>query len=399
MSATEPARDAPDPATSIPTVAAERVESLRDAVIVDLRSPAEFADDHLPGAHSVPLFDDAQRAVIGTLYKRRSPDAAFDEGRRIVREHIEPLVARIGELAGWSVASGDLAARVEAMTEDGLEPLAARLATHACERPPERPVVLHCWRGGLRSRSVIAFVRALGLERAVGLDGGYKAWRNHVMATLGAWRAGGPAFVLRGLTGVGKTLVLREIEALRPGWTIDLEDLARHRSSLLGMVGLEPCSQRMFEGRLARRLGERAPRAHGAPVVLEGESRKVGDAVVPAPVWAALEGGTDLELTADVALRVRRLADDYLATPDARTELARQLPLVERRMKLAVPRGTLVELLERDAIDELVRTLLEHYYDPLYRRSEERHDYAATFAVDEPRACAERIVAWIEARG
>jgi tRNA 2-selenouridine synthase len=385
----------PDLATLVPTLAADDVAALREALIIDLRSPAEFADDHLPGACNVPLFDDAQRAVIGTLYKRRSPDEAFDEGRRIVREHIQPLVARIGELAGWSVAPEDLAARVERMTECGLDELAARLGTAPLGRVPARPVVLHCWRGGLRSRSVIAFVRGLGLERAVGLEGGYKAWRAHVVDTLAAWRPAGPVLVLRGLTGVGKTLVLRAIEAQRPGWTIDLEGLACHRSSLLGMVGLEPCSQRMFEGRLAGRLGELG----GGPLVLEGESRKVGDAVVPASVWAALDGGTDLELTADVADRVRRLSDDYLATPDARAELARQLPLVEGRMKLAVPRGTLVGLLERDAIDELVRTLLEHYYDPLYRKSGESHEYAASFAVDDPNACAERIVAWVEARG
>jgi tRNA 2-selenouridine synthase len=384
----------PDRATRVPTVAVDAVGALREAVIVDLRSPGEFADDHLPGAHNVPLFDDAQRALIGTLYKRRSPDAAFDEGRRLVREHVGPLIERIGELAGWRIAADDLVQRVERMTAGGLEQMSARLGTRALERPPERPVVLHCWRGGLRSRSVVALVRALGLDRAVGLEGGYKAWRRHVLETIAGWRAP-RAFVLRGLTGVGKTLVLREVEVLRPGWTIDLEGLARHRSSLLGMVGLEPCSQRMFEGRLARRLGVLGLSPDG-PVVLEGESRKVGDVVVPVSVWSALDGGTDVDLTADVEQRVRVLSEDYLATPGARAQLARQLPLVEARMKLGVPRGTLVGLLERDAIDELVCTLLEHYYDPLYRKSGERHAVAASFAVDDPRACAERVVAWIE---
>ena len=105
----------------------------------------------------------------------------------------------------------------------------------------------------MRSKSVVAFLQELGLSRALALEGGYRSYRAVVRAELAAWRP--PAsFVLRGLTGVGKTLVLRELEELRPLWTIDLEGLAGHRSSILGMVGLRPVSQKRFESRLAARL-------------------------------------------------------------------------------------------------------------------------------------------------
>lgn len=382
--------------TIVPTATVESLRNVRDACVLDLRSPSEFADDHIPGAVNVPLFDDVQRAMVGTLYKQDSPEAAFREGRRVVLGRIRSLVAEIARSAGWTVTDDDLEQRVERMTSGGIARMSAELSTAHAELPHD-PVVLHCWRGGLRSRSVIAFVRALGLTRAVGLEGGYKSWRRHVMERLDAWDAP-PAFVLRGLTGVGKTLVLHEIEALRPGWTIDLEGLAAHRSSLLGMVGRQPVSQRAFESGLAHRIDGGFP----GPVVFEGESRKVGDVVIPTRVWDVLRAGTDIELVAPTERRVQVLVDDYLAGETSRDELREKLPEVERRMKQAVPAGTLVELLDSDRVPELVELLLSHYYDPLYRHSERRHQeqgrgYRATIDTSDPGRAAQEVVDWIEA--
>jgi len=380
----------------VPTATMEEVLAADSALVLDLRSPAEFAEDHIPGARNVPLFDDVQRALIGTLYKQDSPEAAFREGRDIARERIGALVEQIARASAWDVGDADLERRVERMTAGGIERMSDELRPVPCSAMPERPVVLHCWRGGLRSRSVVAFVRALGLTRAVGLGGGYKSWRRYAMERIETWRAP-PAFVLRGLTGVGKTLVLRAIESLRPGWTLDLEELAAHRSSLLGMVGLRPCSQRAFESGLAHRIARGFP----GPVVFEGESRKVGDVTVPAGVWSALCAGTDIELVAPTACRVQVLAGDYLATDASRSELREQLPLVEGRMKKAVAAGTLVGLLDRNEIPALVELLLECYYDPLYRHSEARHQrdgkaYATTIDASDADDAAQRVVEWIE---
>jgi tRNA 2-selenouridine synthase len=382
----------------VPTATVEQVLAAGEAVVVDLRSPSEFAADHVPGARNVPLFDDTQRALVGTLYKRASPAAAFEEGRRLVRAGVQELVAGIARAAGWEVRAGDLAARVERMTRPGLERLTEQLATEPCDALPARPVVLHCWRGGLRSRSVVALVRGLGLGRAVGLEGGYKSWRAHVLRTAERW-APPPAFVLRGLTGVGKTLVLRALEGLYPRWTLDLEGLAGHRSSLLGMVGLAPCSQRLFESRVAERLARGFP----GPVVFEGESRKVGDVTIPRGVWEPLRAGTDIELTASVERRVDVLVADYLASDASRAELRARLPSVEARMKRRVPAGTLVGLLDGGRERELVERLLAGYYDPLYRRSEERHrhgraGYAFTLDASDPARAAAQVAGWIEER-
>jgi tRNA 2-selenouridine synthase len=160
------------------------------------------------------------------------------------------------------------------------------------------------------------------------------------------------------------------------------------------MVGLEPCSQKRFESRLFARLSS----GLGACLVLEGESRRIGDVTLPARVWDALSGGTNLELRAPLERRVAVLREEYLASPRARAELARQLPLVEARMRRERGAPPLVELLERDAIEPLVRELLEGHYDPLYRHGELGRRYAARFESSEPARAAEQIVHWIEQR-
>ncbi len=372
------------------SIAALRAAGAR---VIDLRSPAEFADDHVPGAVNVPLFDNQERALVGLLYKQFSPDAAFHEGREVVARKVGGLVAALAAAADWTPAGTDgalredeLRARVFAMTERGIGPLDVELTAVPADPLPERPVALHCWRGGLRSRSVLALVRALGLTRAVGVEGGYRGWRACVMQDLAAWSGVPTAIVLRGLTGVGKTLVLREIERLRPGSTLDLEQLAGHRSSLLGMVGLQPVSQKYFETLLHERLAEGFP---GGFMVVEGESRKVGDVVIPARVWAAMEGATNVWLTADVPRRVAVLIEDYLARPDALPVLERQLEAVAGRLSR---RLDLVGMLRRGEVRELVELLLARYYDPLYGHSERGRGYAAEIDASDPVAAAERVL-------
>lgn len=375
--------------TTTPLAALESIED-RGATVIDLRAPSEYAQDHLPGAVNVPLFDDAERALIGTLYRRASPASAFEEGRRAVSERIVELVNAVAELAGWTPPEGDWVRAVIEATEGGIEALEADLVARPAAGLPERPVVLHCWRGGLRSRSVVAFLRALGLDRAVGLEGGYRAWRRAVIDGLAAWSPP-PTFVIRGLTGVGKTLVLRELERLRPGWTVDLEGLAGHRSSILGMVGLEPRTQKAFDSGLFTRLRKNI----GAPVVFEGESRKVGDVILPATVWEALQAGHNVLLEAPVARRVEVLTEDYLARPESRSQLREQLPFIEQRLGPKKWRGALVELLDTGREAELVELLLEHYYDPLYRHSEKGREYELAIDSSDPAAAAGRVAEWV----
>ena len=377
-----------DTATRVPVLDVDAVLARPDARIVDLRSPGEFADDHLPGAVNVPLFDDAERAVVGLLYHQDSPERAFAEGLEVVERKIVDLVR--AALPDTELPEDQVLQRTRALAAGGLSGMEARLVAETPVEAPPGVVVLHCWRGGLRSRSVVALLRQLGATNVVGLEGGYKAYRAHVLRTLEGFAAP-PTFVLRGLTGVGKTLVLREVAALRPGWVLDLEGAAGHRSSLLGMVGLEPASQKTFDSRLAAR----ACAGFDGALVVEGESRKVGDVIIPAAMWRALKGGTNLLLEADVPRRVQVLMDDYLAVPAARPRLREQLAAVQARMD--GPPVDLVGLLDAEREAELVEALLERYYDPLYRHSESGKAYAATVDTGDPAAAARAVVELVEA--
>lgn len=374
---------------ALPVVRADQLSEA--AAVVDLRSPAEFAEDHVPGAFNVPLFDDLERAVVGTLYRQTSPDAAFDEARRIAEDRIEALVAEIVRVTGVEAPpASDLRNRLRAMTEGGISGLEQGIQVEPASSLPPGATVLHCWRGGLRSRSVAAFLTVLGVPGLCLLDGGYKSYRRRVLERLET--ATLPrAFVLRGLTGVGKTLVLRELERIRPGWTVDLEGLAGHRSSILGMVGLEPCTQKTFDSRLVQRLEQLGDR-----VVYEGESRKVGDVIVPVRVWESLRGGTNFELVAPVARRVEVLVEDYLATDASREQLRGQLPFIEQRLGPVKWRDVLVGMLDGGREDELVEVLLEHYYDPLYRHSEGDRSYAARIDTSDPPAAATAIAEHVD---
>ncbi len=375
----------------LPAVAA--AERPRRARWVDLRSPAEYARDHVPGAVSAPLLDDAQRALVGTLYHRVSPEAAYETGLAEVEGRLADLLAavtgRVVPEAEWRPRFRDLAA--------ALRRGAAAVELEPTVLPNQGAgwTVVACWRGGLRSRSVAALLHLLG-ERVAVLAGGYKAWRRHVLERLAAWEPpswGGrpsPFLVVSGPTGTGKTRVLRELERRAPGTVLDLEGLAGHRSSILGAVGLEPVGQPAFESALLERLDALGP----PPWFVEAESRKVGDRILPEPLWRAMRSGVVAALEAEPATRVAVLLDDYLGREGNRDQLAERLPFLERRLG-ARWAGRLVGLLRAGREAELAELLLERYYDPLYRHSGADLRPSATFRVEEG-DLAGRLLAWRE---
>ena len=376
----------------LPSVGVGAALACSGARIVDLRSPAEFEVDHLPGAVNHPLFGDAERELIGTLYKQVSPEAAYERAAVLVKEGIGDLLEEISETAGRERPESGVEEVVRAITSEGFGPMTRGISVSRVSELPERPLIVHCWRAGLRSQAVAALLRGLGWDEVLLLEGGHKAYRRHVIESL-AEAAMPTSFVLRGLTGVGKTIVLRELEEIRPSWTLDLELHARHRSSILGMVGLEPTSQRAFEGELAARL--RLGFQSGL-VVYEGESRKVGDRIVPERIWESLVSGQNIKLTTSVARRVEVLSEDYLAGPDAIEQLLKQLPCIEERLGAKKWKGVLTDLLLAGRTDELVEALLEHYYDPLYLHSEKGREHSTEMDSTDPRACAEEVAEWIE---
>lgn len=296
--------------------------------IIDVRSPSEFAADHLPGAINLPVLDDAQRAAVGTEYVQGSKFEA--------RRHGAALVAR------------NIAAHLEG-------PLAAVGGGF-------RPLV-YCWRGGQRSRAMVAVMDQVGWPVTV-LDGGYQTWRRQVVAALYDTPLPHRLVALDGPTGCGKTALLQALAA-RGVQTLDLEALAAHRGSLFGALPGGQPSQKAFETALHDALCRLDP---ARPVVVEAESSRIGERVTPPSLWAALTAAPAVELSAPLEARVARIVADYgeiAADPAALDDALTRLPRHHAKAEIADWRA----MAARGEIAALAAALIEAHYDPAYRRS------------------------------
>lgn len=298
--------------------------------IIDVRAPAEYAEDHIPGAISLPVLDDAERARVGTIYKQVSPFTARKLGAALVARnaaaHLEgPLADRPG---GW------------------------------------RPLV-YCWRGGQRSGSFATILAQIGW-RVETIAGGYKAWRGLVVQALYDRPVQPPVVVLDGNTGSAKTEVLAELARLGLQ-VLDLEAMAHHRGSLFGAMGPQP-SQRAFEARLALALEGLDP---ARPVVVEAESSKVGECRLPPGLWKAMASAPRVALRVPLQARA-----DYLvrAYADVTADRARLLDVVGK-LRLAHPGERIAEWTaqaETGDFAALAEGLMRHHYDPRYEKHRAR---------------------------
>ncbi len=305
--------------------------SLRDrgALFVDARTPAEFAEGTIPGAVNVPLLDNDERARVGTVYKQQGKTEARRMGMDIVSPKIPSLVRKVEEFRSGK----------------------------------NLPVMVFCWRGGMRSGSLAIFLELAGIH-ALQLEGGHKVFRRHVLDFYerGDW---GRLIVLRGLTGVGKTKLLLQLR--EKGWPVlDLEGLAVHRGSAFGSVGLpsQP-SQKDFEALLWDELRHVSK---GGFALAEGESRHIGRVALPKQFYQALQEETSIWINASLGHRVRMILDDY--PPPGECREAYVAPILALKPRLG---GETIErllgLLGEDRQEELVRELMVLYYDPLYRHT------------------------------
>ena len=308
------------------------VLTAHDAVI-DARSPSEYAEDHLPGAISLPVLEDAERARVGTLYKQVSPFAARKLGAALVARNI-----------------------------------ARHLEGALADRPKGWRPLVYCWRGGKRSAAFVHVLREVGWD-AHALEGGYKAYRRFVVDELSRLPREFTFRVVHGATGSGKSRLLRAL-AQAGAQVLDLEDLAAHRGSVLGDLPDRPQpSQKAFETRLLAQLGalERA-----LPVYVEGESRKIGQVQVPEALIERMRASDCLLLEASTATRVALLMDEYrhfFAVPGALCAQLDCLVPLHGRAKIEDWKA----LAAGAAWERLVARLLEEHYDPAYRRSAERN--------------------------
>lgn len=297
---------------------------LQSHCIIDVRTPLEFDEDHLPGACNVPILTNEERVEIGTIHK-----------------HLGGQPARIRAL---ELTCG----RFAAMTEEA--------ARHAAGRP----ILAYCWRGGLRSHSMALLLENCGYP-VVQLHGGYKAFRNYVSSYFDDFVPPAPLLVLHGMTGCGKTTFINGLD--HTFWfAIDLEGLASHRGSAFGSLGLnrQP-AQKRFDTMLWNALRE-AP--SDRPVVLEGESRRIGEITLPGRLYDVMAQSCKIWCSASLETRVTRVVAEY-ARPEYRDAMTAALERIKKKLG-GSHYSELKRMLDLWDMQGVTHGLIEHYYDKLY---------------------------------
>jgi tRNA 2-selenouridine synthase len=295
--------------------------------ILDARTPSEFALDHIPGAISAPVLDDAERAQVGTLYKQVSQFEAKKLGAALVAKNVAGHVERLFS-----------------------------------KYPTTWKPLVYCWRGGKRSAAMAHILREIGWQ-AETLPGGYKAYRKWVVEQLSEVKL--DFQVIQGPTGSGKSRLLGAL-AKAGAQVLDLEELAAHRGSVLGnLPGRPQPTQKRFESLLVEKISSFDA---GKTVFVEGESKKIGQLQVPDALMARMRASPCVRLEASLDTRVALLLDEYRHFLKDEETLGRQLDCLvplHGREKIAAWKA----LGAAGAWKEFVDALLTEHYDSAYHRS------------------------------
>lgn len=268
----------------------------RSVPVADVRSPVEFTQGHIPGSVNIPLFSDDERAVIGKLYKLSGREAAIFEGLGIVGPKMQQFIKEARQIS------------------------------------PEKKLLIHCWRGGMRSENMAWLMSTAGFDVKV-LKGGYKAWRSFIRDN---WNRPIPMVAVSGKTGSGKTEILKYIQ--KAGHQVlDLEGYAHHKGSAFGAIGeIHQPTNEQFENDIAAKWLSFDP---DKPVWVEDESRFIGRVWLPDPLYNAKQKAVTVCVDMPKELRIQRLIKDYAGFP--KEQLINSLEKIGKRigwnnMKLAV---------------------------------------------------------------
>ncbi len=322
--------------------------------ILDVRSPGEYAHAHVPGAINMPLFDDAERAQVGTKYKQAGRDQAVLLGLEMVGPKLAGFVRQTRKLT-----------------------------------PPGKDVLVHCWRGGMRSGSMAWLLNTAGF-RAETLEGGYKAYRNTVLESLAEPRN---LLILGGKTGSGKTDVLKQLAA-QGEQIIDLEGLAHHKGSSYGAIGQlpQPTSEQ-FENLVYDQWRQLDPDQR---IWLEDESRNVGSCYIAPPLWKQMRAAPVAFLDVPKQIRISRLVQEYTGIDHALLVEATQR--IEKRLGGLALKQALAALAENDYATVADLTLV--YYDKAYLHGLSQRDPHTVFPLpvhaDNPPQTAADLIAWAD---
>ena len=307
-------------------------------LVLDVRSPGEYAHAHLPGAVNMPLFSDEERKIVGTAYKQQSRETAIKLGLDFFGPKMRGMVEYVEQLTTQPASKN----------------------TSEANASGKKAVLVHCWRGGMRSAGVAWLLDLYGFKVHT-LEGGYKAYRAWVLAQfLETYNFK----VIGGYTGSGKTPLLHTLAAQGRA-IIDLEALANHKGSALGALGQPPQpSQEMFENRLADALARATAQNPAAAVFLEDESQRIGNMQVPLPLWRAMQASPVLFLDIPFEQRLDYLTLEYGIHP--KEQLVNAIIRIQKRLGGLETKNAINYLLENNH-KESFRILLK-YYDKWYAK-------------------------------
>jgi tRNA 2-selenouridine synthase len=329
-----------------PTIKIEAALKKENTILIDTRTPKEFAADHLPNAINVPLLSNEERAIVGTLYKQVSRDKAIERGLELFSKRMPNFMAKINE-------------------------------------HKDKEIIIYCWRGGMRSRTVVALLNSLDYN-VKQLQGGYKEYRKYVRERLENYLLKPKMAVLWGLTCTGKTQLLKKFTN-----SLDLEGLAQHRGSLFGAVGLKPRTQKAFENLLLQGLDELQDQKY---IVIEGESRKIGDVQLPSFLYKAMLKGLPFLIKRDVDKRAEYALEEYST---ANEEELIKIVLSLRSTIGKKKKQEVIGLIKENKLHEAAVILLENYYDLLYAHTLKDKWYQFEINNDNVSKAAKKIKALI----
>lgn len=310
--------------------------------LFDVRSPSEYKHAHIPGAHSLPIFTDEERKEIGTQYKQISREVAIKTGLRYFGKNLESFVLQVEQIV------------------------------NSKDKPAATKIRLHCWRGGMRSSAMAWLLSQYGYDVYV-LEGGYKQYRRFVLRQF-EWPF--HLQVLGGHTGSGKTEVLQELrKSGHP--VIDLENLAQHKGSAFGALGMaEQPSQEQFENLLERALAPyyAVDNSHGmiqpVPIWIENESQRIGHVNLPNTFFRTIQESPCYQLTIPFEQRLQFITQQYGSFE--KEKLVNAIMRIQKRLGGQHAKEAIFQLLENN-ITECFRILLT-YYDKEYNRAREKNN-------------------------
>ena len=306
------------------TISVKKALAGKNYIFLDIRSEGEYEEDHIEGALNLPLFNTEERARIGTIYKDDRSEAKL-EGIRLASKKLEYLYGQI--LA--------LSAKYDR-------------------------VVVYCWRGGMRSRAFVAFFRSLGMGNVLQLQGGYKEYRGLVNAYLEKDVEALTFVVLHGRTGVGKTEILKRLKK-RGLHTVDLEAHASNSGSVFGRIpfGGRGPTQKRFDTLLFDNLKD-----WNDYFILESESKRIGDLHLKENFFQAMKKGIHILVETSIENRVKIIADDYVS-PETEKQIIGAIEALRKRLG-GENADRLISQVKNNEYPQVIRYLMESYYDSLY---------------------------------